>query len=120
MTEAPKLTANEVASFCERLARSTAIDADNLMMFAEDHLANDGGSDHAKMLLDGMRAGIQQAREAGASGRVVAIWFDDHGARATFSWNGDDEPNPDMHQAIASALNSALRKNGDDTGEGRQ
>lgn len=115
MNDTPKLIANEIAYFCERLARSTALDADSLMMQAEDHLCNDGGSDRAKMILDGMRAGIQQAREADVSGRVVAIWFDDHGARATFSWSGSDEPNPDMHQAIAQALNSALRPNGSDT-----
>lgn len=109
----PKLLENEVALFCRRLAQSTAIDADNLLVFAEDILANEGGQDRALMLLDGMRAGIQQAREAKASGRVVTVWFDNNGARATFSWSGDDAPNPELHQAIAQALNSALKQNGE-------
>lgn len=107
-----KLSESEVANFFRRLAREPAIDADNLLMFAEDVLTNEGGQDRALMLVDGARAGIQQAREAQALGRVVTIWFGGNGDRATFSWSGDDKPNPDMHQAIANALNSALRTNG--------
>lgn len=109
----PRLSEHEVANFCRRLARSTSTGADDLLMFAEDILANEGGNERALMLLDWMRAGIQQAREAQSNGRVVAIWFDGNASRATFSWSGDDAPNPDMHQAIAQALNSALRANGE-------
>lgn len=111
----PRLSENEVANFCRRLAKSTAIDADNLMMFAEDILANEGNNDRALMLLDGMRAGIQQAREASGGARVVTIWFDDNSARATFSWDANHSPNVDLHHAIANALNSALRANGDES-----
>lgn len=109
----PRLTESEVALFCRRLAKSTAIGADDLLMAAEDILANEGGNNRALMLLDGMRAGIQQAREAENGARVVVIWFDGNAARATFSWDGDATPNTDLHEAIAQALNSALRANGD-------
>ena len=68
----PRLTEHEVANFCRRLAKSTDIGADDMMMFAEDILANEGGQERALMLLDGMRTGIQQAHKAqgGAGDRV--------------------------------------------------
>jgi hypothetical protein len=109
----PRLSEGEVANFVGRLAQLPHSAADDLLMFAEDILSNEGGDKRALMLLNGMRAGIQQAHDAQGGGRVVAIWYDDHGARATFSWSGNDEVSTDLHQAIASALNSALRANGE-------
>lgn len=110
----PKLADSEIANFCRRLALSTANDADDLLMFADDILTNEGGNERALMLLDGMRDGIQQARAADRGDLVVAIWFGDNSARATFSWSGDEKPNKDLHEAIAQALNSALRANGEE------
>lgn len=108
----PRLSEHEVANFCRRLAASTADGADDLLMFAEDILANEGGQGHAMMLLDGMRAGIQQAREAQSKGRVVAIWFDDNASRAIFSWDGNRAISADLNEAIKTAMNSAQRANG--------
>lgn len=102
--------AERIANFARWLSRHTAINADNEMLAAADILSEDGHT-KAATILDGMRTGIQQAREAAHGSRVCVIWFDGWGSRVTFSWDGDAEPNPDMHQAIASALNSALRKN---------
>lgn len=108
----PAPIANELALWARRLASMTADDMDALMMEAEDIIAEEESTAKAAMILDGMRAGIEQAREASAGSRVCVVWFDDWGARATFAWDGNWEAGPEVRQAI----DSALRANGE-TGE---
>lgn len=104
----PQERANLIANFARNLASLTALDADTAMMMADDILA-DEDEQRARMILDGMRAGIQQAQEVNQGARVVTIWFDGRASRATFSWDPSQPTSPKMHEAIASALNSALR-----------
>jgi hypothetical protein len=102
-----------VAEFAKWLVTLSADDADFAMTSAQDILSEDGNG-MAGILLDGMRAGVQQAREAHHNRRVVVIWFDGWGSRSIFSWDGDGCINPEYHQEIASALNSALQANCDE------
>lgn len=106
------LLANEVAYFCERLAQYTALDADALMLEAEDLIAHEWRSDRAAVILDGMRAGIAQAQEAALGARVLTIWYDDNSGRATFSWGADEAPGPGLVGAVNNAVRCALTPNG--------
>ena len=110
-----KITSDEIAAFCERLAKLGAIKRDDLLTFAEDALVNEGGSDRAMMILDGMRAGIQQAAEADKGRRVVAVWYDDNSARATFSWSPRKAVHKSLRAAVLDAMESALREDGAST-----
>lgn len=109
----PEITPDEIADFCERLAELPGLKLDDTLIIAEDCLANEGGSARAKMILDGMRAGIQQAKEADAGQRVIAIWFDDNSARVMLSWDGNESPGQDLRRAIEQTVASAMRPNGD-------
>jgi len=104
--------AEKLAEFARYIAGMTALDADAAMTKAGDIL-DEGADAKASMILDGMRAGIAQAREADAGSRVVVIWFDGWGARETFSWPGDEAAGEGLRKAITNALESAMRTNGE-------
>jgi len=104
--------AEKLAEIARYLTTMTALDADAAMNEAGDIL-DEGDEPKASMILDGMRAGIAQAREADAGARVVAVWFDGWGSRTTFSWDGNEPAGEDLHEAITAAISSAMRANGE-------
>ncbi len=109
----PRLSVSEVANFFRRLSRSSSVDAEGLLDAAEDILAREGGQDNAAMLLDGARAGIQQAREAAAESRALVIWYDGNSARVSFSWPTGEDAGVQMRSAVEAAVASALAGNGE-------
>lgn len=79
----------------------------DVLTFAEDEASN-RGLRGAAMLADGMRAGIAQAHAADAGRCVVAFWFDDNGARATWEFPCGDVSD-DLVRKLEGALSSMFR-----------
>lgn len=110
----PALLPSEITTFVRRLAAMGWEASDDAMMMASDLLP---AKSRASAMLDGMKTGMQQAMEADAGRRVVAVWFDDWSARATFSWNGP--ASPALQGAITNAINSALKPDGETDADSR-
>lgn len=89
-----------------RMAGYMADDLDSAMTFAEDDL-EERGRKKAAMLLDGMRGGIGQALESDRGRLVCALWFDDPGARATWSWQRDGI-DPEFRRQVIGSVEKLL------------
>lgn len=104
--------ARQIADMAARMAGYMEDDLDSATTFAEDDL-EDRGRKRAAMLVDGMRSGIGQVREADRGRNVCALWFTDNGPRLTWSWQ-PAAIDREFRQRVIGSVEKLL---GDEAGE---